>query len=134
MKPFSERHRPPTYWPVNPFCTCGLSLTEATGLGCPVHVRSAPGSDQDCGGANKGRKRMSDYDMALLRIEHLEAEIERLKRDYAAIELVKLAEVEWLRAANEKLVKTNNEIFTSSEAEIARLQDEIERLKDGSGA
>jgi len=37
-----------TYWPVNPFCTCGLSPTEATGLGCPVHV--TPGSDPDCGG------------------------------------------------------------------------------------
>jgi hypothetical protein len=44
----------PTYWPVNPFCTCGLSSTEATGVGCPVHgkmlSRTAPSRHREIPG------------------------------------------------------------------------------------
>lgn len=40
----SER---PTYWPANPFCTCGLSPVEAPDFSCPVHIKGDAMTDRD---------------------------------------------------------------------------------------
>ena len=39
----SEKPQETTYWPVNPFCTCGLSASEVPSDGsCPAHPKPLP--------------------------------------------------------------------------------------------